>query len=212
MTAAETSPILAGAELSALDSAACHRYVAWLLGEETTAPKGAPEVDWALAHSDDGVTWARYDAGANAWRMGNQVAPDVSPPIRRESLQELRLFAEIGEVLIWRTDEGLQGRVLRDGDPAVDPGDTSNPLRPSDDSRILRGGHLVAQRDHDFTHVGDRTGAEQVVPLAVTGEQLRMGQVRLAARHYYEADEETGAVRIAATRLVKLTAGGARGA
>lgn len=210
MTAAE-SPILAGCELSVLDSAACQRYLAWLLGEdEAAAPEGAIGLDWVLAHCDDGVTWGRHVSGV--WRLGNQVAPEVSPPIHRESLQELRLFGETSEILIWRTDAGLRGRVIRDGGPAPDPGDTSNPLRPSDDSRILRGVHVVAQREHDFTHVGDRTGAEQVLPLAVTIEQLRTGQVRLAVRHYFESDAETGAVRIAATRLVTLASGGAHGA
>lgn len=213
MTAAETSPILAGCELSMLDSAACQRYLAWLLGEdEAAAPEGAIGLDWALAHCDDGVTWGRHDAEAKAWRLGNQVAPEVSPPIRWESLQELRLFGETSEILIWRTDTGLRGRVLREGDPAPEPGDTSNPLRPSDESYILRGVHVVAQHDHNFTQVGDRTGAEQLLPLAVTAEQLRTGQVRLATCQYYESDAETGAVRIAATRLVKLTSGGARGA
>ncbi|MBI2567945.1 MAG: hypothetical protein HYV63_13015 [Candidatus Schekmanbacteria bacterium] len=212
MTATETSPLLAGCELSTLDSAVCQRWLAWLLGDSNVAPEGAPGLHWALAHCDDGVTWGRYDADAKVWRLGNQVAPEVSPPIHRESLLELRLFGETSEVLIWRTDAGLVGRVIREGDPAPGPGDISNPLRPSDDSRILRGGHVVAQRDHDFTRVGDQTGAEQVLPLAVTAEQLRTGQVRLAARHYYEADAETGAVRITATRLVTLTSGGTHGA
>ena len=213
MTGTEASPVLGGCELSELDSALCQRYLAWLLGEDdAAAPEGATGLDWVLAHCDDGVTWGRYDAGAEVWRLGNQVAPEVSPPIHSESLQELRLFGETSEVLIWRTDAGLRGRVLREGNPASDPGDTSNPLRPSEDSRILRGVHVVAQREHDFTHVGDRAGAEQVLPLAVTTDQLRTGQVRLAARHYYESDAETGAARIAATRLVKLTLGGAHGA
>ncbi len=209
MTASEASPALGGCRLSPLDSAACQRYLAWLLGEdEAAAPEGANGLDWALAHCDDGVTWGRYDVGAKVWYLGNQVAPEVSPPIRRESLQELRLFGETGEILIWRTDAGFRGRVLREGDPGPEPGDASNPLGPSDDSRILRGLHVFAQHDHDFTHVGDRTGAEQVLPLAVTADQLRSGQVRLLVRHHFESDTKTGAVRVAATRLVMLMVGG----
>src|SRR5690606_37119669 len=78
-------------------------------------------------------------------------------------------------------------------------------------SRILRGGSVLAQRRHGFTHIGDGAGAEQVLPLAVSNEQLRAAQVPLDVCHYYEADAETGAVRIAATRLVRLMPGGAHG-
>lgn len=212
MNAAEAPHALAGCDLTPLDSPTCERYVSWLLGEENAAATdGATGLVWALAHCDDGVTWGRYDAGAKAWRFGNHVAPEVSPPIRSETLQELRLFGEDGEVLIWRTDAGLQGRVLREADPATDRSDEANPLRPSDESRVLRGALVVAECDHGFTHIGDGAGAEQVLPLAATKEQLRAAQVRLDVRHYYEVDAKTGAVRIAATRLVRLTPGGAHG-
>lgn len=211
-TKTSTSPVLAGCELWVLDSAACEPYLAWLLGEgEAVAPAGTA-LNWALAHCDDGVTWGRFDAETKVWRLGNQVAPSVSPPIRRQSLQELRLFGDTSEVLIWRREGKLRARVIREHSPAADPDDASNPLRPSNESRMLRGDHVVARYEHDFTHVGDRTGAEQVLPLAVTPEQLRMGRVRLAVRHYYESDSETGAVRIAATRLFTLTSGGSHGA
>lgn len=210
MNAAAAPPALVGYDLASLDPSTCERYVSWLLGEgNAAAPEEASGLVWALAHCDDGVTWGCYDAGV--WRLGNHVAPEVSPPIRLETLQELRLFGERAEVLVWRTDAGLRGRVLRETDPAADRGDESNPLRPSNESRILRGGSVLAQRRHGFTHIGDGAGAEQVLPLAVSNEQLRAAQVRLDVCHYYEADAETGAVRIAATRLVRLMPGGAHG-
>lgn len=212
MNAAEAPHALTGCNLAALDSSTCERYVSWLVDEENAAaPEEASGLVWALAHCDDGVTWGRYDAGAKAWRLGNHVAPEVSPPIRSETLQELRLFGERGEVLIWRTDAGLRGRVLGETDPAADRDDEANPLRPSDESRVLRGTLVVAECDHGFTHIGDGAGAEQLLPLAASDEQLRAAQVRLDVRHYYEADAETGAVRIAATRLVRLNQGGTHG-
>lgn len=213
MNAAKAPHPLAGCDLTPLDSPTCERYISWLLGEENTAvPEEASGLVWALAHCDDGVTWGCYDAAARAWRLGNQVAPEVSPPIRSETLQELRLFGEDGEVLIWRTDAGFQGRVLREADPAADRNDEANPLRPLDESRVLRGALVVAQCEHGFTHIGDGTGAEQVLPLAVSNEQLRNAQIRLNVCHYYESDADTGAVRIAATRFVTLTTGGSHGA
>jgi CRISPR-associated protein (TIGR03984 family) len=205
MTALESPLALAGCELASLDSSTCERYVSWLLGDENTpTPEGATGLVWALAHCDDGVTWGRYDQAARAWRLGNQVAPGVSPPIRPETLQELRLFGEDAEVLIWRTDAGLRGRVLRHSDFAADRDDAAGPLRPLDESRIVRGSLALAQCEHGFTHIGDGTGAEQVLPIEVSDEQLRAARIRLVVRHYFEADGETGTVRIAATRLVRL--------
>lgn len=213
MTSAEANSALSGCEVTKLEAATCQRYLAWLLGEDDAAkPQGATGLVWALAHCDEGVTWGRFDPKLNIWRLGNQVAPDVSPPIRRESLQEVRLFGQSGEVLIWRTEEGLQGRMLCDSGPSSSHTDPSIFIPPSNESRILRGSYVIRSYEHGFSRVGDVTGAEQVLPLEVTNEQLRSGQVRLEVRHYFESDASTGAVRVAASRLVGIIAGGKYGA
>lgn len=212
MNAMETFSAPFGCIVEELDNGACKQYLNWLLGDSQATAEGERlPLDWALAHCDDGVTWGRYDADAKVWRLGNQVASDSSPPIRQDWLQELRLFGVQAEVLIWRSEDGLRGRVLRDGE-AQASGNTSNPLRPSDEARIVRGRMVRRALDHDFTHVADITGAEQVLPLKVTQEQLQQGSVRLVVRHYFEQDPETGTVRVVATRLVRLVAGGSYGA
>src|SRR5690606_5270582 len=98
----------------------------------------------------------------------------------------------------------LRGRLLRDAGSPTDRSAQDNPISPSNESRILRGTLVVAKCDHGFTHIADGTGAEQVVPLVVDNDHLLAGLVRLDLRHYYEADASTGAVRIAATRLIRL--------
>jgi CRISPR-associated protein (TIGR03984 family) len=208
----ETFSAPSGWVVEELDNDACKQYLNWLLGDSQATAEGEHlPVDWALAHCDDGVTWGRYDADAKVWQLGNQVAPDISPPIRHDWLQELRMFGAQGEVLIWRCEDGLRGRVLRDGE-AQAFGNASNPLRPSDEARIVRGRMVRRTLDHEFTHVADITGAEQLLPLKVTQEQLQRGSVRLVVRHYFEQNPETGMVRIGATRLVRLETGGSYGA
>lgn len=205
---------LSGCKLKSLDFQACADYLAWLIGEtEPSRPEEVTGLVWALAHCDDGVTWGRYDDQAKTWRLGNQVSGNgktsPSPPIRRETLQELRLFGEECEILIWRMEGDLRGRLIRETDPPVDRDDKTNPLRPADEFRILLGNFVIAPCQHSFTHVGDQTGTEQVLPIVVDKKQLQSGQVGLVVSHYYEQGQETGIVRIAATRLVRLTTGGA---
>lgn len=204
---AATSTI-AGCHIAPIERKVCEQVVAWLVGERGSAPEAlGVGFAWALAHSDDGVTWGRFDGEAGCWRLGHDAVPEVSPPVRTEALQELRLFGEDGEVLIWRSDEGLRGRLLEDarGDG---PRDESDPLRPADEFRIVRGDRIRAEARGGFTRVTDATGAEQVLPLALDESQLRQHKVRLHVRHHWEQDAQNGTVRIAVTRLVKLTTRG----
>jgi hypothetical protein len=75
-----------------------------------------------------------------------------------------------------------------------------------DESRIVLGDRLLEAPKGGFTRVGSATGAEQVVPDELSDEvfQKSLWPLRLHVRHYLESDDETGAVRIAATRLVEL--------
>lgn len=202
--ASPTAPNPAGCVIQPINAAA---YLSWLLGEQSeTIPKDTVGLVWALAHCDDGVTWGRRSGpGAPSWNFGNQFFPDVSPAIRRERLQELRIFGTDAEILIWRTDSGLRGRMLRENDPPAGR-NLSDPLRPSDESRIVRGDRLIGTSESGFSRITDRTGAEQVIPIEVSDQQLQKRSVRLCVKHYYNQDGESGAVRIVATRLVKLTA------
>jgi len=201
------TPTIAGCNIAPIDRAACEQLVAWLVGERGPAPENlGAAFGWALAHSDDGVTWGRFDTESGRWRLGHDVVPEVSPPIRPEALQELRLFGDGGEVLIWRSDVGLQGRLLEDAE-GDHPRDETDPLRPSDEIRILRGDRIRAGTGDGFTRVTDATGAEQVLPAALDEAQLRQHKVRLHVRHYWVQNEDDGTVRIAVTRLVKLTMG-----
>ncbi len=195
-TAKET---LAGCRLRTLGHEESRACLDWLLGRtdspDWTAGLG---IRWALAHADDGVTWGRRDAETGAWRFGNDVCPEVSPRLRAVTLQELRLFGPAGEILIWRTDSGLRGRVIEDEDAG------EGAPQPAEERRILLGDRVRDVFDGGFTRLVSRTGAEQVVPVAVDDRDLRARRLRLRVRHYFATDPESGAVRAAATRLVAV--------
>ena len=198
---------LRGCKIEPLDSKACEHWLAWLNGESGDGPPNASGLVWAVAHSDEGVTWGRYDGDQRSWHLGNQCHPEISPPIRRTALQELRIFGTAAEVLIWKADEDLRGRLIGDTSVARASEDL-DPLRPSEESRMVRGDRVADVSGSGFSRLVDRAGAEQVIPIAVNEDQLRERKVRLLVKHYYEQDQETGAVRVAATRLVKLAVEG----
>ncbi len=191
----------AGAQMRILDERACARLLEWLLRGGEAPQEASPDLRWALAHLDDGVTWGRFDAAEGRWRLGSEIKPTVSPPVRRERLQQLRLFGPAAEILVWRDGERFCGRILADNPNGAD---LDKVLRPYTESRILLGDHVVEQLPGDFTHVGDRAGLQQVLPLAVTNDDLQHRRARLQVRHYWEQDAESGAVRIRATRLVDV--------
>lgn len=186
---------MAGCQVERINASAAKAWLDYVLGRGA-APMSLGGPTWLLCHCDDGVTWGRLEG--SAWRLGSGVFPDLCPVPSEISVQELRVFSPSAEVLVWRTEDGLRGRVLRDSDPAVNDG----PLAPHDEDRLLLGERVGEFRD-GFTRVGDGTGAEQALPLHIT-EERSSSWPRLRVRHYFAREERTGCVRIVATRLVEV--------
>jgi CRISPR-associated protein (TIGR03984 family) len=184
-----------GCQIDRIDRAASKAWLDYVLGRGA-APMTLGDSVWLVCHCDDGVTWGRLEGGA--WRLGSAAFPDLCPALSEAAIQELRVFSSTVEVLIWRTDHGLRGRVLRDSVPAVNDG----PFAPHDEERLLLAGPVGGHRD-GFTRVGDGTGAEQALPLRVT-EAPSSSWPRLRVRHYFAREERTGCVRVVATRLVEV--------
>lgn len=180
-----------GATITSLNSKDAEEWIAWLSGDSNSAPSETYGVQYALAHSDAGVTWGYLDNQAS-WKLGSDVDPVLCPRLEAKSLHELRVFGTEAEVLIWRGNEGLQGRMLADNDVIFN---SSDPLRPLNEGRWLRG-DPPEEHDHDsgFVRYVDGGGAQHLVPQSFPK--------KFSVRHYLEQDASTGAVRIAATRLV----------
>jgi CRISPR-associated protein (TIGR03984 family) len=189
---------LAGGVIEPLGDSTCRQLLAWITGS-----RGAPIADCVellLAYCYDGVTWGRLDRDTRQWRLACEPFPARVPKPTEKNLIELRLFGPEREVLIWREGQRFGGRTLKDDSCEL------NYLRPMDESWILLGDRLLEPPKDGFTRVGSATGAEQVVPVQISEDVFQQSSwpLRLHVRHYLESDDETGAVRIAATRLVKL--------
>lgn len=183
-----------------LDDEACRVFLDWVTGKKENAPAGT--FPWLLVHCHSGVTWGRFDSRDGCWRLSSFAFPELCPLPSQINLLELRLFAPESEILIWRTDTGLSGRRLAD-EPHNDSQATT---RADEEIRILLGDRIVAPPKDGFTRVGTATGAEQAVPLECKDDDFKACRwpLRLKVRHYFEWDEETGGVRVAAGRLVDV--------
>jgi len=184
--------------IETLEESTCRDLLAWITGSgEAPITDG---VELLLAYCYDGVTWGRLDHNASGWRLASLPFPGRAPEPTEQNLLELRLFGKELEVLIWRDGRSFLGRTLRDQAWDLEH------LHPIDENWILLGDRLLEGPKGGFSRVGSPAGAEQVVPVEVSEEAFQKSPwpLRLHVRHYLESDDETGAVRIAATRLVKL--------
>lgn len=186
-----------GCTIEPLDRQTSLAVLDWVAGG--TAPAGCDHgFTWLLAHCRDGVTWGRREN--SRWRLSSEPFPDLCPAVSRDNLLEMRLFGEKGEIMLWRSDEEFQGRRLVD--EPHQPVDS--PTRPDDETRILMGDRLVEKLKDRFSRVGTASGIQHAVPLECTEKDFTSGRwpLRLRVRHYFEQDPQTGAVRVAASRLV----------
>jgi len=191
-------------KLSMKDCQYCLQWVTGKSGEDGCSTK----VKWLLAHCHDGVTWGQL-GDDHSWLVSSAFFPQVSPAISESNLLELRLFCEKCEILIWRTDKGFSGRCLTDnGEP-----DKNDPCRPDTETRILLGDRMLPDSNQKrqnpasgFTCVATARGLQQAVPVVCTKEDFSEGRwpLRLGLKNYFEQDEETGVVRVAASRLVNV--------
>ena len=199
----DQQPPLVGATCDTVPAAECSQWLQWILGQ-APAPARTTTSRWLLAHCDDGVTWGVREG--EGWKLGSAVFPKLSPHISIENLIELRLFGGHEELLLWRDDSELRGRWLRDHAEESLPAEVA-PARPYSEDRILIGNNLKSCQ-RGFSLVSDGTGREQAVPLECQQSDFGDGQqnampLRLTVRHFFEI-QPTGAVRVAASRLVQV--------
>ncbi len=162
------------------------------------------QLKWLLAHADDGVIWGTVDNGQLV--TSDSVAPEVSPPLRTETLQQARLFAEHAELLLWRDgDNQWHARLIRR--PA--DGETPTFTEAIDEPHMLWGTH--GKHCNGFTVLWDGAqGLRHAVPMELPlGENNETDPPRLWVRHYLQEDPN-GFTRIVVSRLFDLRLEGAK--
>jgi CRISPR-associated protein (TIGR03984 family) len=174
------------------------------------------QLKYLLAHADDGVIWGRLDG--QKLSTSNEVASEISPPLRMETLQMVRVFAPAGELLVWRNEDGKwSGRLITEiTEPNATNKQASKPNTESaqsapidewaeafDEQQILLGTKAVSLDKGFYLMSEGAQGLLHAVPLYPVdiGEQHRT--LRLVVRHYLKEDEY-GFTRVNASRLVNL--------
>jgi len=151
-----------------------------------------PDMALLLAHADDGVIWGKV-VDQNLALAGDAFS-EVRVALHPKTLQQLRLFGPVGELLIWQTAEGFAGRLIADG--------KESPSASFEDHQWLWG---TRNRDKDdpkgiFTLLVDgKQGLRHAPPITGLGDD----RVMLTLRHYVDYDAE-GQAHIIASRLTGL--------
>lgn len=141
-----------------------------------------------LLHADDGVIWGQLVEGKLT--LSCEAFPEVDVSLRARTVQQLRLFGAAGELLIWHTDAGFQGRVVT---AAVD---TVVGAENCHEQAYLLWGENIEEKD-GFTLLQE--GARGLLHAPPGSGQ----SASINVRHYIEYDP-AGQAYVALSRMVSL--------
>lgn len=144
---------------------------------------------WLLAHADDGVIWG--EARDDGLHLSTSL---FGPELRAKTLQMARLFGEIGELYLWKSDGGWSARLVIEGE-----GHTKEYY---DECQLLWGTH-VEKTEEGFTrmHHGAE-GLRHAPPMPVPEGKLERSLV-LNVRHFVDYDGE-GQAYVEFSRLISI--------
>lgn len=171
---------------------------------------------YLLSFHDDGVVWGKVRDDDSLITSDENLPNTPSPQFRKETLQELRLFGENGQLHVWRVGENqFNGSLALDGN-------TGKHEFLQDEEQVLHGTYFDGGNS-GFTIVRDgEEGLRHAFPKVVSddsfkqkdekgnvvkdknGKEVRKRPLRLHVKHYIEFDDD-GCARIAFSRLVNVS-------
>jgi len=180
-----TLPVPDGAELTPRTGADCEALLAWLL-DRGGAPAWAGDPRWALLIADDGVLWARRDAGGTWVTPSFGAVRDAPPVVTPATLWEARVWGGDVEHHLWG-DGVVSGRTARP--VAVAAG----PTAPADSVLRLAGRPRI-EDGQPFARCTLPGRFATVLP--VVGGAAGDGS-EITLRGLFARDPDSGAVRVA---------------
>lgn len=153
---------------------------------------------YLLSFHDDGVVWGKIEKDG---LITSDFTGSPSPEFRSETLQELRLFGEKGQLHVWRIgDKQFQASLglesyLKD-------------FEPIDEEQVLYGTDCESENGNFMVVKDGSEGLKHAFPLVdKTKFDGKKRQLRLHVKHYIEYDE-AGCARISFSRLVNVSVKG----
>jgi CRISPR-associated protein (TIGR03984 family) len=153
---------------------------------------------YLLAHAHDGVIWGKVTEEGGISTAHHAVSTDY-PPLRKETLQQARLFGEQGELYLWWNGTEWHSRQI--SDHAEAPTAEHSVM---DEPHILWGTQEDGVQSHNgFSLLSDGgQGLKHVVPKEVHFAK-RGAALALHVRHYLH-ELENGVNTIQMSRLMGL--------
>ena len=150
---------------------------------------------WLLVHADDGVIWG--DVRESGLHLSSNAFPKVSPPLRSITIQQVRLFGEDGELLLWRTDNGFAARLLLDGQG-------TKMVECFEEPYLLWGTYVEEAKDGFSKLCQGAQGLRHTPPvhMRATDDGKLQDRVAVMVRHYLAYDED-GQAYVNTSRLVR---------
>ncbi len=150
---------------------------------------------WLLAHADDGVIWGEFRP--DGLHTSSDAFPHISPSLRVETLQQMRLFGPLSELLIWRDGSFWQARLIKD--------EVGEPHEYFDEAYLLWGNNAEQKKDGFVLLREGKEGLRHAPPLNYEGPLPANLKdcTFIKVRHYLAYDEDDQAY-IAYSRLVSI--------
>lgn len=151
---------------------------------------------YVLAHANDGVIWARVEGQVliTAHEAGDSNAPNLD----LDQLQQMRLFGETGEVMLWRHASSWRFRTVSD---AAD-GPEACPYY--DEKQMLWGTESTLLKSNFSLLTEGKQGQRHAVPIAVAGTLSDTRRVTMTLRHYLNNDSHPA--RVVLSRILAIHA------
>lgn len=152
-------------------------------------------MNWLLIHADDGVIWGKRNSDGSI-ALSSDISEfqpsfkSVGCQLRAETIQQIRIFGLSGELLVWRKEAQMHGRMLTD--------DATTPNSFWDEQHLLWGQPVKQAKGFTVLQEGQR-GPVHAVPIDVPSKQ----RVALTVRHYINIDA-SGTASVSMSRLVQL--------